>query len=179
MRSINIVDFGGARGFHGPRLPFKWLQINSDQLGLDFVARPAALHSVLPQARPHGTGEREEVRGWVMCGADIVAHLECEAEAGAPPPSLSTSLGARTPDAPGESILTSARLLKRETYRGRPLEAREALHKTICRHGKLGVVRSPTHGPATGVIHPIDAGYTPDRAKMHCANPGALVVQSG
>jgi len=58
-----------------------------------------------------------------------VAHLECEAEAGAPPPSLSTSLGARTPDAPGESILTSARPLKRETYRGRPLEVCEVVHK--------------------------------------------------
>ena len=59
-----------------------------------------------------------------------VAHLQRKAEAGAPPPSLSTSLGARALGAPAESILTSARLLKRVTYRGRPLEAREALHKT-------------------------------------------------
>ena len=63
-----------------------------------------------------------------------VAHLQRKAEAGAPPPSLSTSLGARAQVAPGESILTSARLLKRVTYRGRPLEAREALHNSPIRH---------------------------------------------
>ena len=74
-----------------------------------------------------------------------VAHLECEAEAGAPPPSLSTSLGARTPDAPGESILTSARLLKRETYRGRPLEDCEVPHKTLA-----GAVRHKVKGDRDG-----------------------------
>ena len=36
-----------------------------------------------------------------------VAHLQRKAEAGAPPPSLSTSLGARALGAPAESILTS------------------------------------------------------------------------
>ena len=59
-----------------------------------------------------------------------VAHLELEAETRAPQPSLPAPLGARAPGAPAESILTSARLLKRETYRGRPLEAREKAHKT-------------------------------------------------
>ena len=63
-----------------------------------------------------------------------VAHLQRKAEAGAPLPSLSTSLGARALGAPAESILTSARLLKRVTYRGRPLEAREALHNSPIRH---------------------------------------------
>ena len=58
-----------------------------------------------------------------------VAHLQHEAEAGAPPPSLSTSLGASAQGAPAKSILTSARLLKRETYRGRPLEGCEVVHK--------------------------------------------------
>ena len=53
-----------------------------------------------------------------------MAHLECEAKAGAPPPSLSASLGARAPGAPAGSILTSARLLKRETYRGRPQDTK-------------------------------------------------------
>ena len=53
-----------------------------------------------------------------------VANLQRETEAGAPPPSLATLLGATAPDAPAESILTSARLLKRETYRGRPLVTR-------------------------------------------------------
>ena len=43
-----------------------------------------------------------------------VAHLEHETEAGAPPPSLTASLGARAPGAPAGSILTSARLLKSE-----------------------------------------------------------------
>ena len=59
-----------------------------------------------------------------------VAHLQRKAEAGAPPPSLSTSLGARALGAPAESILTSARLLKRESYPGRPLEVCEVVHKT-------------------------------------------------
>ena len=59
-----------------------------------------------------------------------VAHLERETEAGAPPPSLSTSLGARVPGAPAGGIFTSASPLKRETYRGRPLEAREKAYKT-------------------------------------------------
>ena len=59
-----------------------------------------------------------------------VAHLQRKAEAGAPPPSLSTSLGARALGAPAESILTSARLLKGESYRGRPLEVCEVVHKT-------------------------------------------------
>ena len=45
-----------------------------------------------------------------------VANLQRETEAGAPPPSLSTLLGATAPDAPAESIPTSARPLKRETY---------------------------------------------------------------
>ena len=44
-----------------------------------------------------------------------VAHLERETEAGAPPPSLSTSLGARVPGAPAGGIFTSASPLKRET----------------------------------------------------------------
>ena len=41
-----------------------------------------------------------------------VAHLERETEAGAPPPSLSTSLGARVPGAPAGGIFTSASPLK-------------------------------------------------------------------
>ena len=53
-----------------------------------------------------------------------VAHLERETEAGAPPPSLSTSLGASARALPAKSILTSARLLKRETYRGRPQDTK-------------------------------------------------------
>ena len=59
-----------------------------------------------------------------------VANLQRETEAGAPPPSLSTSLGARVPGAPAGGIFTSASPLKRETYRGRPLEVREKGHKT-------------------------------------------------
>ena len=59
-----------------------------------------------------------------------VAHLQREAEAGAPPLSLSTSLGARAQGAPGESILTSARPLRRESYCGRPLNALGGVYKT-------------------------------------------------
>ena len=70
-----------------------------------------------------------------------VANLQRETEAGAPPPSLSTSLGARAPGAPAESILTSARLLKRETYRGRPLEAREKAYKTPYQQSRPSVTR--------------------------------------
>ena len=42
-----------------------------------------------------------------------VAHLERETEAGAPPPSLSTSLGARVPGAPARGIFTLRSPLKR------------------------------------------------------------------
>ena len=59
-----------------------------------------------------------------------VAHLEREAEAGASPPSLSASPGARVPGAPAGGIFTSGSPLKRESYRGRPLEVCEVVHKT-------------------------------------------------
>ena len=47
-----------------------------------------------------------------------VAHLEREAEAGASPPSLSASPGARVPGAPAGGIFTSASPLKRESTLG-------------------------------------------------------------
>ena len=59
-----------------------------------------------------------------------VANLQRETEAGAPPPSLSTSLGARVQGAPAGGIFTSRSPLKRKTYRGGPLEAREKAYKT-------------------------------------------------
>ena len=59
-----------------------------------------------------------------------VAHLERETEAGAPPPSLSTSLGARVPGAPAGGIFTLASPLKRASYPGRPLEVGKVVHKT-------------------------------------------------
>ena len=58
-----------------------------------------------------------------------VAHLEREAEAGASPPSLSASPGARVPSTPAGGIFTSPSPLKRESYRGRPREVGKVVHK--------------------------------------------------
>ena len=75
-----------------------------------------------------------------------VAHLEREADAGAPPPSLSTSLGARAQGAPAESIpdlgeASQARDLPWETSRGVSIEGfckglREGLRSNL--YGKQG-----------------------------------------
>ena len=82
-----------------------------------------------------------------------VANLQRETEAGAPPPSLSTSLGARAPGAPAGGIFTSRSPLKRASYRGRPL---------VKYHIKPPVVSEEARGSS----NPIEAGKSETRRNL-------------